>query len=111
MSRPQVDITSSVFQCVKLKYLAAELNDNEFDAIFSKMRKNFGRPYLLQLFIASFASTMLPSVQGRAAGDYHAIKKAILTISSIILQRDHNNRKSMASSNKEDGQKLLDFCS
>ena len=87
-------IMCSLPQIIKLKCLTAQLTDKEFDGLFTELREEFGREYVMQLLCASMMPTS-PQVDNR-----NSIESITRTVAKIIEERDPSSQNSDESDKK-----------
>ena len=83
---------SSILCVIRLKHSVAQLTDDEFDAIFSKFRKKYGREYVMQMVCAP--------IKQPCEIDVESIERMTDTVSSIMHERDPNQPTFIGPSNQ-----------
>ena len=83
---------SSILCVIKLKHSVAQLNDDEFDKMFSRLRKEYGREYLMQMICFP--------IKQPSEIDVDSFERMIATVSSIMHERDPNQAIAIGPSNQ-----------
>ena len=75
-------IMTTLLPVFKLKNLLSHLDDNEFDGVFTKLRMNFGREYVMELMCSSAISSLLQNE------NHDSMDKITDIVTTIIRQKN-----------------------